>query len=121
MNLGKKNKPSKEELDLNNDGVLDEKDKSLAATVLATDLDNVEEGPAEDVEPSGDEPAPAAEPESPADKDPEPEPEAPKPKKVKGRVAAKDINRRYRQGDKIPASQVAEWERIGLKMEEYYE
>jgi len=119
MNLAKKDKLSKEELDLNNDGVFDEKDLSRAAAVLATDLDKVEDEPAPAAEPEA-QPEPAPEPEVQPEPEPEPEPEAPKPKKVKGRVAAKDINRKYRKGDRVPASQVAEWERIGLKMEPYY-
>ena len=39
----RKKKVSRSDLDLNKDGVLDEKDKALAASALATDFDKVED------------------------------------------------------------------------------
>ena len=85
----KKSKRSK--LDLNNDGKFDEKDKSIAATVLAS---KVEESPTEEV--LVEEP------------------------KVEGKVAKVDISIKYRKGDLVPEEQIALWKRSGIRYEVWF-
>ena len=98
--MSKKSKLKRSELDLNGDGKLDAKDKSIAASVLATDLDKVEaEVPQE---------APAEE----KEEDVKEEKEAPEG----SRVAAIDVNLIYRKGDLVPRSVVAKWEECGLDL-----
>ncbi len=87
-------KKSKLDLDLNRDGVVDAKDKSLAAKVLATKLPQVgeevkEESPVEEVK-EGD------------------------------RIAKKDISRMYRKGDVVPAAQIAKWKECGIDYEVWF-
>ena len=82
----RKQKVTRSDLDLNKDGVIDAKDKSLAASVLSTDFDKVEDDkPVEE------------------------------PKVASGdRIAAKDINLKIRKGDVVPAAVVADLESRGI-------
>lgn len=89
-------KLSKKELDLNNDGKVDAKDKSLAAKVLATDIESVVEEPAPEVK------------------------EVQKPQELGEYIAKKDINLTYRKGDTVPKEVVDKWKSVGLNISDFF-
>ncbi len=92
-----KKKGRKLDLDLNNDGKFDEKDKSIAAKVLASKLP--EEGE-----------------ELPTTK----ESEEVEGKEEGDRVCVKAISRTYREGSTVPAAQIARWKECGIEYEQWF-
>ena len=86
----KKSKKAKVNLDLNNDGVFDKKDKSIAAKILRK---NTEKGNAEVQE--------GAQNDTPVEE-------------ANNYIAKIDINRTYRKGDTVPKEQVAQWKINGF-------
>jgi len=82
-------------LDLNNDGKFDAKDKSIAAQALATKIpERVEEvivdEPVEVKSEEGD------------------------------RMAVRDISRKYRSGSIVPKAQIEEWKKSGIDYEIWF-
>lgn len=97
----KRRKAVKADLDLNKDGKLDAKDKTIAAKTLATDFEDV---------PKEEEAPPAK-----AEKEPV------KDVSKDGRIAKRDISMKWRKGDFVPESQIMLWEQMGINWKVWFE
>lgn len=108
------------DLDLNNDGVFDAKDKSIAAKVLASKIDkkDVPVVKAKEVSVKDE----SKKEESPVKKESKEAPvkEESKEIPVEGRMAVVDISRMYRKGDMVPRMQIEEWQEMGLVLDRWF-
>lgn len=87
----------KGEMDITGDGVFDEKDKSKAASILASNYDESEEEVSEQKSEK-------------------------KSKQKKDKyVAKKNINLKYREGDIVPEEQVMRWKEQGINYQVWFE